>query len=146
MDFSRRQQRALQSICDTFAPESAGWPSACELGIPAAIAKSLDLNPRSGERAKFLQLLDIWDSHLHSFLTVGRWTGFSSLPLETRIRVLLSWADSSLSRRRGAFQALRKAIGFLYVMLPVAGGTSSEVWKKSAIPARSDHNLRNCVR
>ena len=134
MDLSPRQHRALQSICDTFAPASAGWPSACELGIPAAIASALDLNPRAGERAQFLQLLDIWDSHLHSLLTVGRWNAFSSLPLETRIRVLLSWADSGLKRRRGAFQALRKAVGFLYVMLPGAGGASSEVWKKFGYP------------
>jgi long-chain-alcohol oxidase len=134
MDLSPRQRRALQSICDTFAPASANWPSACELGIPAAIAKALDLNPRAGERAQFLKLLDIWDSHLHSLLTIGRWDAFSSLPLEARIRVLLSWADSGLSRRRGAFQALRKAVGFLYVMLPGAGGSSSEVWKKFGYP------------
>jgi long-chain-alcohol oxidase len=134
MDLSSRQQRALQSICDTFAPASAGWPSAFDLGIPDAIAKALDLNPRPGERAQFLKLLDIWDSRLHSLLTVGRWAGFSSLPLESRIRVLLSWADSGLSRRRGVFQALRKAVGFLYVMLPGAGGASSEVWKKFGYP------------
>ena len=134
MDLSPRQQRALQSICDTFAPASDDWPSAAELGIPNAIAKALDLNPRSDERARFLQLLDLWDSHLHSLLTVRRWTAFSSLPLETRNRVLLSWADSALSRRRGAFQALRKAIGFLYVMLPGAGGARSPVWEKFAYP------------
>jgi long-chain-alcohol oxidase len=134
MNLTPRQQRALRSICDTFAPASSGWPSASELGIPAAIAKALDLNPRSGERAQFLQLLDVWDSHLHSLLTARRWSAFSTLPLETRIRVLLSWADSRLSRRRGAFQALRKAIGFLYVMLPGAGGAPSPVWKKFGYP------------
>jgi long-chain-alcohol oxidase len=134
MDLSPRQRRALQSICDTFAPASAGWPSASELGIPSAIAEALDLNPRPGERAQFLQLLDIWDSHLHSLFTVGQWDAFSSLPLETRISILLSWADSGLSRRRGAFQALRKAIGFLYVMLPGAGGATSAVWKKIGYP------------
>jgi long-chain-alcohol oxidase len=134
MDLSSRQQRALQSICDTFAPPSAGWPSASELGIPAVIEKALDLNPRANERAQFVQLLDLWDSHLHSLLTVRRWTAFSSLSLERRIRVLLSWADSALSRRRGAFQALRKAIGFLYVMLPGAGGAPSPVWKKFGYP------------
>jgi len=136
MNLTPHQRRALQSICDTFAPPSpsAGWPSASELGIPAAIAKALDLNPRSGERAQFLQLLDLWDSHLHSLLTVRQWAVFSSLPLETRIRVLLSWADSGLSRRRGAFQALRKAIGFLYVMLPGADGAPSPVWKKFGYP------------
>jgi long-chain-alcohol oxidase len=134
MKLSPRQQRALQCICDTFAPASADWPSACEIGIPSAIVKALDLNPRSGERGQFLQLLDIWDSHLHSLLTVGRWDAFSTLPLEARVRVLLSWADSGLRRRRDAFQALRKAIGFLYVMLPGAGGSSSEVWKKFGYP------------
>jgi long-chain-alcohol oxidase len=134
MNLSPRQQRALQSICDTFAPASDHWPSASEMGIPAAIARALDLNPRSGERAQFLQLLDLWDSHLHSLLTVQRWAAFSSLPLEARIRVLLSWADSSLSRRRGAFQALRKAIGFLYVMLPGANGAPSPVWEKFGYP------------
>ncbi len=134
MKLTPRQQRALQSICDTFAPASADWPSASELGIPAAIGNSLDLNPRSGERAQFLQLLDLWDSHLHSLLTVRRWAPFSALTPEARIRILLSWADSGLSRRRGAFQALRKAIGFLYVMLPGADGTPSPVWKKFGYP------------
>ncbi len=136
MKLTSSQERALQSISDTFAPENAasGWPSASELGIPAAIAASLDLNPRRAERERFLQLLDIWDSRLHSFLTAGKWSAFSSLPLETRIRILLSWADSSLGKRRGAFQALRKAIGFLYVMLPGAGGAASPVWKKLGYP------------
>jgi long-chain-alcohol oxidase len=134
MNLTSRQQRALQSICDTFAPPSADWPSASEVGIPAAIRTALDLNPRPGERAQFLELLSLWDSHLHSLLTVGRWASFSSLPLETRIRVLLSWADSGLGRRRGAFQALRKAIGFLYVMLPRADGAPSAVWKNLGYP------------
>ena len=134
MNLSPRQQRALQSICDTFAPASGSWPSASELGIPSAIAAGLDLNPRMGERSQFLQLLDIWDSQLHSLLTVRSWESFSGLPIETRVRVLLSWADSALGRRRGAFQALRKAVGFLYVMLPGAGDAPSPVWEKFDYP------------
>src|SRR5260370_33372620 len=118
MKLTPPQQRALQSICDTFAPASADWPSASELGIPAAIGNSLDLNPRSGERAQFLQLLDLWDSHLHSLLTVRRWAPFSALPPEARIRILLSWADSGLTRTHGAFHAFRTVCGFIYVMLP----------------------------
>jgi long-chain-alcohol oxidase len=134
MKLTARQQHALQSICDTFAPPSPGWPSGSERGIPAAIAEALESNPRRSEREQFLQLLDVWDLHLHGLLTVGRWSPFSSLPLETRIRVLLSWADSKLSRRRGAFQALRKAVGFLYVMLPGPGGGPSPVWSKFNYP------------
>jgi hypothetical protein len=61
MNLTSRQQRALESICDTFAPPSADWPSASEVGIPEAIRKALDLNPRPGERAQFLALLDLWD-------------------------------------------------------------------------------------
>jgi len=61
MKLSSRQQRALQSICDTFAPPENGWPSASELGIPAAIASGLDFNPRAADCAQFLQLLDLWE-------------------------------------------------------------------------------------
>src|SRR5260370_7335611 len=80
MKLSSRQQRALQSICDTFAPPENGWPSASELGIPAAIASGLDFNPRAADRAQFLQLLDLWDSRLHTLLPVGRPPPFSSFP------------------------------------------------------------------
>ncbi len=134
MNLTPRQQRALHSICDTFAPASGGWPSASELGIPGAIAHAIGLNPRAGDRKQFLQLLYLWDLHLHSVLTVGRWSSFSALPVELRTRVLLSWADSALTRRRGAFQALRKAVGFLYVMLPGADGAASPVWEKIGYP------------
>ena len=48
--------------------------------------------------------------------------------------MLLRWADSGLAQRRAAFQALRKAIGYLYVMLPGAAGATSPVWKKFNFP------------
>jgi long-chain-alcohol oxidase len=134
MNLTPRQQRALVSICDTFLPAADGWPSAPELNIPSAIGGALDFNPRSGDRAQLLQLLDLWDSRLHSLLAVGRLTRFSTLPAEARTRVLLSWADSALGRRRAAFQALRKAIGFLYVMAPGRNGGPSPVWKKFGYP------------
>lgn len=134
MNLNARQERALQSICDTFAPASGDWPSATELAIPTAMARALDFNPRAREKAQFLQLLDFWDSRLHSLLTAGRWRRFDALPPDVRIRVLLSWADSRLGRRRGVFQALRKAVGFLYVMLPNASGGASPVWRKLGYP------------
>jgi long-chain-alcohol oxidase len=134
MNLSPRQQRALRSICETFAPAADGWPSAEALGIPTAIASAMDFNPRTGDNAQFLQLLDIWDSRLHSLLTVGRLQSFSSLPPELRNRVLLSWADSGMVRRRAAFQALRKAVCFLYVMLAGPNRTHSPVWDKLGYP------------
>ena len=134
MNFTLRQKRALESICDAFLPRAESWPSALESGIPEAIAQALDFNPRTKDRAQFLRLLDVWESSLHSLLTVGRLKSFSSLPQPDRIRVLLSWADSSIGKRRAAFQALRKAVGFLYVMLPAANGTRSPVWDHLGYP------------
>src|SRR6202045_3887931 len=118
MKLTPRQQSSLQLICDTFAPQADGWPSASELGGPQAIAQALDFNPRRGDHKQFLQLLNFWDSQLHSMISGARASRFSALPEEARVRVLLSWAESSLGRRRAAFQALRKAVAYLYVMLP----------------------------
>jgi long-chain-alcohol oxidase len=134
MILTARQQLALQSICDTFAPAADGWPSANELDIPGALAKALDFNPRSGEKQQFLTLLDFWDSRLHGLFTVGRAARFSLLPEDVRARMLLDWADSALGKRRAAFQALRKAVGFLYVMLPSARGARNPVWEKISYP------------
>jgi len=134
MNLSARQRRALESICDTFAPARDGWPSASELGVPDAIARGLESNLRAADRAQFLQLLDFWDSRFHSLLAIGRYTSFSSLTPEAREWVLLSWADSEIKRRRAAFQALRKVIGLLYVMLPAAGGGKNTVCGKLGYP------------
>jgi choline dehydrogenase-like flavoprotein len=134
MELSARQRRALESICDTFAPARYGWPSASELGVPDAIARGLEFNPRNADRAQFLQLLDFWDSPFHSFLAAGRFAPFSSLLPEVREWVLLSWADSGIQRRRAAFQALRKAVGLLYVMLPAANGGRGTVCDKLGYP------------
>jgi len=102
--------------------------------VPAALAAALDFNPRVIDRWEFLNLLDFWDSRLHSFLEVGSFTGFAELPEEDKCRMLLSWADSRIALRRAAFQALRKAVGFLYVMLPGAAGQANTVWERIGYP------------
>jgi choline dehydrogenase-like flavoprotein len=128
MELTPRQHRALCSICDTFLPAAPGWPSAVERGVPDALAVALDFNPRAVDRWEFLNLLDLWDSSIHSFIEVGHWVQFSELPEEDKYKVMLSWADSRLALRRAAFQALRKAVGFLYVMLPGEAGQINPVW------------------
>src|SRR5260370_14209148 len=138
MELTPRQHRALCSICDTFLPTAPGWPSAVERGVPDALATALDFNPRAVDRWEFLNLLDIWDSSIHSFVEVGHWRQFSDLSEENKHKVMLSWADSRLALRRAAFQALRKAVGFLYVMLPgpaVKGtGEVNPVWANIGYP------------
>jgi len=134
MQLTPRQQHALESICETFLPKAEGWPSAVELGVAEALAEALDFNPRTQERAQFLNLLDVWDSKLHAFLVAGEYEDFSALDQEMRQKILLTWADSALGKRRAAFQALRKAIGFLYVMLPEFRGAANPVWGKMKYP------------
>jgi choline dehydrogenase-like flavoprotein len=134
MELTPRQHRALCSICDTFLPAAPGWPSAVERGVPDALAAALDFNPRAVDRWEFLNLLDLWDSSIHSFVEVGRWSQFSELSKEDKYKVMLSWADSRLSLRRAAFQALRKAVAFLYVMLPGTGGEVNPVWANMGYP------------
>src|SRR5271155_1626256 len=134
MKLTVAQQHALEAICDTFAPAEDGWPSAAEMGVARAIAEALPDPAITGRSEPLLQLLNIWNSWLHSAFTIQRTAPFSQLPAEARIRVLLNWADSALAQRRGAFQALRKAVGFLYVMLPGAHGAASPVWKKFGYP------------
>ncbi|HEY1422970.1 MAG TPA: GMC family oxidoreductase N-terminal domain-containing protein, partial [Candidatus Acidoferrum sp.] len=134
MELTPRQHQALCSICDTFLPAAPGWPSAVERGVPDALAAALDFNPRTLFRWEFINLLDVWDSSLHSFFEVGHWSQFSKLSEEDKYRVMLSWADSRLGMRRAAFQALRKAVAFLYVMLPSAMGQTNPVWEKMGYP------------
>src|SRR5215471_1104987 len=134
MQLTPRQKQALESICETLLPKAEDWPSAVEMGVPEALVDALELNPRTRDRAQFLNLLDIWNSKLHAFLTVGKYGNFSTLDEVTRRKILLSWADSALGKRRAAFQALRKAIGFLYVMLPEFRGARSPVWSKIGYP------------
>src|SRR5258708_12628660 len=118
MKLSAKQRRALELICNTFAPARDGWPSAVELGVPDAITRGLEFNLRAGDRTQFLQLLDFWNSRFHSLFTTGRFASFSSLTPEAREWVLISWADSGIKRRRAAFHALRNAIPLLYATRP----------------------------
>src|SRR5271154_777561 len=134
MKLTVAQQHALEAICDTFATAGDGWPAAAEMGVARAIAEALPDPAVTGRPEPLLLLLNIWDSRLHSLFAIRRTAAFSALPAEERVRMLLSWADSALAQRRGAFQALRKAIGYLYVMLPGPNGAASPVWGKFAYP------------
>jgi long-chain-alcohol oxidase len=107
--FTRRQRRALEAICDTFAPGGDGLPAASELGVAAAFADILARQP-AAEQRRLKGLLTVWDA--------PRPRRFSSLPPARREAVLRSWCDSRVAARRTAFQALRKATLLTYAMLP----------------------------
>jgi long-chain-alcohol oxidase len=108
VELGARARRALDAICDTFAPGGAGLPSATELGVPQALLELVARNPRAAERKQVGQLLGLWDARLLAAVAGGGLRHFSSLPQAGREKVLLSWADSRSPQRRAAFQALRK--------------------------------------
>src|SRR3954452_15544148 len=99
-----RQRRALEAICDTFAPGDHLAPSATELGVPDALLAAVELNPRAAERNQVRQLLSLWDTALLTAIGGGGLNRFSSLSQAEREKVLLSWSDSRLTQRRAAFQ------------------------------------------
>ncbi len=128
------QARALEAICDTFAPGGDGLPGASELGVPEVLFAALQAHSCPADRRKFAQLLSLWDGPLHDLLSSAGPRRFSALPQERREQVLLSWCDSRLPGRRAAFQALRKAILSLYYILPGPAGGPNPAWKRLKYP------------
>ena len=129
-----RQRRALEAICDTFAPGGDGMPSATEMGVPAALLRAVGLNPRKSERDQVAQLLALWDTSLLTLLGGGGLHRFSALSQAEREKVVLSWSDSRVPQRRAAFQALRKGVLLCYYGLPAPGGGPSPVWDAIGYP------------
>ena len=85
---TRRQRRALESICETFVAGAAD----------AAVSDLLfDLTPPS-DRGPLLALLSVWDLG-------GR---FSRRSRERREQILRAWRDSRLVAKRRAFHGLRR--------------------------------------
>ena len=93
MALTTRQRRALDAICDTFAPGSAAR------GAPEGMLDVVAANPRGAEQAQVGLLL--------SLFALRR---FAALPHERREAVLRGWCDSRIPQRRAAFQALRKGV------------------------------------
>ena len=88
---STAQQRALDALCETFAPGSAAR------GAPGRMLEAVDASPRAAEQAQLRLLL--------SLFALRR---FPALPQERRESILRGWCDSRIPQRRTAFQALRK--------------------------------------
>ena len=129
-----RQRRALEAICDTFAPGGDGLPSASEMGVPQALMQTVGLNPRKAERDQVAQLLGLWDTGLLTALGGGGFHKFSSLSQADREKVVLSWSESKIPQRRAAFQALRKGVLLCYYGLPGPDGNGSPVWDAIGYP------------
>jgi long-chain-alcohol oxidase len=133
VQLNARQRRALEAICDTFAPGTDGVPAASAMGVPQVLWDAVAANPREQERKQVAQLLSLWDTRLLTALGGGGMSRFSDLPAARREQVLLKWCDSRLPQRRAAFQALRKGALLFYYMVPGATG-HSPVWDHIGYP------------
>jgi long-chain-alcohol oxidase len=92
------RRRALEAICDTFAP------GATAQGVPDALLSTLTRTP---ERRQ-----------LELVLSAFALRGFARRPRAEREEVLRRWRDSRLWPRRAAYQGLRKGALFHAAALP----------------------------
>jgi long-chain-alcohol oxidase len=130
MTLSGKARRALDSICDTFAPGGGGLPSATDLGVPEAILMAVGSNPSQSEREGFAGLLEAWDTQLAG----SEQAPFSSLSQAERERTLLAFADSPDVQGRAAFQALRKGVLLTYYCIPYQGDGPNPVEEALGYP------------
>ncbi|MBA2298370.1 MAG: oxidoreductase, partial [Actinobacteria bacterium] len=101
-------RRALEAICQTFAPGSEGVAEAV-LG-----ASRRHLGPAEQRQLSLL------------LATFGR--GFAILPPDRRAAALRAWGDSRIPQRRAAFVALKQAaLSFAYMLRD--SSWTSERWK-----------------
>jgi long-chain-alcohol oxidase len=127
MEFSARQRRALEEICQTFCPDRDGFPTPGELGVAEAVLAAVDAG-RESEQKQLAGLLSLWDTPPLGALGAGGWRSFGAMSREQREGVLRSWADSRLPQRRAVFQALRKAALLFYYIVPGRDGGRNPAW------------------
>ena len=140
MDLNSRQQRALEAICDTFAPGAEGLPRGQRdrrAGRPCW--RGSRSNPRESEQKQIAQLLGLWDTRLLTAFGGGGLHRFSELPQERRERVLLSWGDSRAAAAAGRVPgpAQGRAAGLYYMLAGARTARPARSGTRSAIRARS---------
>jgi choline dehydrogenase-like flavoprotein len=135
-----RQRGSLAAICDTFCPSGDGLPSASELGVPDAVVRLVERDPRAAARRELKQLLSAWESPALTYAIGHGWKRYSALDQARREAALLSWCDSRMPQRRAAFQALRKGALLMYYALPAPGGGPNPVWERIGYPGPLGRN------
>ena len=97
VELTQEQWRALEAICDTFAPGANGTPSATGMGVPRRAVGRGRENPREAERKQVAQLLSLWDTRLVTAIGGGGLSRFSELSPERREQVLLPGATAAFA-------------------------------------------------
>lgn len=104
------RERALRTLCDTFVPGDAAFPSASALGVPALLRAEVEALGRPALVRELDQLLDTIEMPLLNFALAGRATRFSSLSQADREAYLRRWATSPVPLKRRAFQVLKRLV------------------------------------
>ncbi|HEV2225734.1 MAG TPA: GMC family oxidoreductase N-terminal domain-containing protein [Nitrososphaerales archaeon] len=110
--------------------------SATDMGVPQALAETIERYLEPGPAARFRRLLRILESRPYGMLLDRRTTPFSSLGEREREKLLQSWRDSRISAKRAGFQALKRLTCFLYYSLEPEGRPNPN-WSAIGYPGPS---------
>jgi choline dehydrogenase-like flavoprotein len=120
------QYEALQALCETLIPtleppsgvsaELAAYykRSAADLEIPSEVARAIRDYATPESQAQTKQFLDLLASPIGTLALAGRPGKFASLPLATREKVMLGWANSPIGLLRQGFQGIKRLTHSLF--------------------------------
>jgi choline dehydrogenase-like flavoprotein len=127
------ERETLEAVCDALVPSIHGAGTdpggllsraASDLDVAGLLEQALSDQPADAQR-QFRGLLRLFGSRGFGLTIAGRPSGFAQLPPVLRERVLQKLAASSLPLNRKAFQALKRAVLFIFYAAPgpaTAGG------------------------
>jgi choline dehydrogenase-like flavoprotein len=132
---SNAEANTLEAICNAFVPsiqdDKTSDPggllprSAADLDVAGLLAEALASQPAGAQR-RFRGLLRLFGSRAFGLAMAGRPAGFAQLPSAQRERILQKLAASALPLNRQAFQALKRAVLFIFYAAPTLPVTSGE--------------------
>lgn len=131
-----RQQHTLSRVCDTFIPALEPEEGedgrlfgirASDLNLGVLVEEKLEAISDDENLQQILLFLNLLDNALVNLLLTGHWGRFAHMDLEKRTAVLQTWGNSRFSKRRQAFQSLKRLTMFLfYALMP--DGKPNPTW------------------
>lgn len=142
MTLSPSEQTVFTAVADALLPALEGdghfWTSsASDLGVADRLSGQVERLPDNEARDAIQKLLRALDSRLGGLVLYGRPRRFRDLPFPEAETVLRQMAGSRLSKRRQAFQALKRLVVIVAVTAPDAS-SSSPIWADIGYPGSDD--------
>ena len=128
------ERETLEAVCDALVPSIHGAGTdpggllsraASDLDVAGLLEQALADQPADAKR-QFRGLLRLFGSRGFGLTMAGRPAGFAHLPPRLQERVLQKLAASPLPLNRKAFQALKRAVLFIFYAAPGLATTGGE--------------------